>query len=343
MDPGGREGLTFVERLRASPVTWSLAAINVAVFAANLWLGDALLAVGMVEPVHVWQGQYWRLFTYMFLHLGWLHLAWNTYASIGWCAAIERALGPRRFLTVYLSSGVAGGAASTVLLSNPSAGASGALFGIVGAALVVRRRELPSFAAAFSDRVTRNILINIALWTAIGFTALRMNHRAHFGGLATGVLVTWVFTSPDRARGWPPFTIGFLALLACATRPWTLVRGGGAPVTPSAEEARADALVGQCERGDRAACHAYALVMPAYAGDTTREMEPLCDLGDQDACAAYGWALLNGRPGVPREEARGTKMIVQACAKGSAWACAMKPGAPLPLPSSSARAPLPPH
>jgi rhomboid protease GluP len=332
MVPGAPEGLTFAARLRASPVTWSLAAINVAVFAANLWLGDALLAAGMVEPVHVWRGQYWRLFTYMFLHLGWIHLAWNTSASIGWCAAIERALGPRRFLAVYVSSGVAGGAASTVLLSNPSAGASGALFGVVGAALVVRRRELPSFAAALSDRFTRGILLNIALWTAIGFTALRMNHRAHFGGLVVGALVTWIFTSSNRARPWPPFALGFLALLVFATRPWTLVRGGKAPAPPSAEEARAKAFFGQCERGDIASCHAYALILPDYVGDTTREMEPLCEMGDQDACAAYGWALLNGRPGVPREEARGTARIAEACAKGSAWACAMKPGAPLPLP-----------
>jgi rhomboid protease GluP len=87
----------------------------------------------------------------MFLHVGWIHLLWNTYASIGWCTAIERAMGKRRFLFLYLASGVGAGCVSLVgsMIFGPkvSAGASGAMFGIIGATLAIRRQRLTARAS----------------------------------------------------------------------------------------------------------------------------------------------------------------------------------------------------
>lgn len=224
---------TVADRLKAAPITFGLAAINVAVFAWAESTGtttdtSTLLRFGAMEPLHVWSGEYWRLATCMFLHIGWMHLLWNTYASVGWCAAVERVLGRGRFLFVYLASGLAGGCASSVasLLfdARVSAGASGAMFGIVGATLAIRRWQLGSFAAFKSDRGVRSTFVNIAIWTAIGLTALRMDNAAHFGGLVAGALATWFLIKRSRAS-WFAFAIAYAALFAVAVRPWWTPKG----------------------------------------------------------------------------------------------------------------------
>src|SRR5262245_28347295 len=106
-----REKPTLVDQIRVAPITFALIAVNVVVF---LWAEShggttsigVLLTFGASERLHVWSGEYWRLITPMFLHIGWPHLLWNAYASIGWCVDVERALGKRRFLAVYLASGI---------------------------------------------------------------------------------------------------------------------------------------------------------------------------------------------------------------------------------------------
>src|SRR6478672_1717596 len=93
----------LIDRLKASPITFAILVINVAWF---LWAehhgstetNAVLLRFGAVEPIHVWTGEYWRVASYMFLHIGWVHLLWNSYAGFSICAGVERALGQRRFL-----------------------------------------------------------------------------------------------------------------------------------------------------------------------------------------------------------------------------------------------------
>ncbi len=222
-------------RLRASPVTFALLAVNVGAF---LWVwrhGGAadmgtLLRYGANEPLHVWAGEYWRVASYMFLHGGWLHLAMNTYVSVGWSTSLERALRKKRFLFVYFASGIAGGCASVVSswIFGPhlSVGASGALFGIIGAVLALRRRQLGSFAAFFADKGIRSLLLQIGIWTAIGLTpALHLDNAAHFGGLLTGFAATWLLTSPTPRSGWLAFAAAFGALFIVAARPWWTPEG----------------------------------------------------------------------------------------------------------------------
>jgi membrane associated rhomboid family serine protease len=338
-------------RAQLQPVTLALLAINTAVFLVAEAHGSTtkaatLLRFGAVEPHHVWAGEYWRLATYMFLHIGWAHFLWNSYASFGWCVSVERELGHARFLVVYLLSGLAGGAASTVTDYAVSAGASGAMFGIVGATLALRRRQLPSFAAAWTDPPTRATLVNIGIWTVIGLTAMPMNNRAHAGGLVAGALATWSFVGPVplRPRLWAAYTVLFASLLVAATRPW--LHGTQAALPAGPDEAAMDAALAahqaacekatESESGYLAPCYAAEIVMPDYVGDTTRDLEPACDGGDQDACAAWGWSIAHGRPGVARDERRGAALLQDACTKGSAWACALARGA-------SPLAPIPPR
>jgi rhomboid protease GluP len=317
-----------MDRIRRAPITFALAAINTAVFLFVEWHGSStdaatLLRFGAVEPAHVWAGEVWRLATYMFLHVGWVHFLWNTYASFGVCMPVERELGQRRFLAVYLLSGIAGGAASTLSAYPVSAGASGAMFGIVGATLAIQARRHPSIRAALADPTARATLSSIALWTLIGMTALPMNNRAHFGGLVAGAIATWIFVRRQTWL-WALYGVAYALLLFVATKPW--LRGLQTPQIP-VDEAKGAQLVDACERGNRAACHAFTITLPANVGDTTRELEPMCtSFGDQDACAAWGWTLVHGRAGVSPDPARGAAILRDACSKGSTWGCALADG-----------------
>jgi hypothetical protein len=105
-----------------------------------------------------------------------------------------------------------------------SAGASGAMFGMVGATLAIRGRQLGSFREFTRDRGVRATFGNIALWTAIGIFAMPMNHYAHFGGLLFGALGTWVaIARPPRLPKWIAFAVLFGGLV---------VAGAAAPTTP---------------------------------------------------------------------------------------------------------------
>jgi len=293
------------------------------VFVVDWRMGNVLVERGLVEPHAVWSGEYWRLASYMVFHGGWIHLLMNCAMSIGLMSGIEAALGKRRFLIAYVLSGLAGGMASTVVSYAPSVGASGAIFGIVGAMLALRWRQLGSVKAITADKPTRSILLQIAVWTVIGMQ-LHFNNRAHFGGMITGAVVAWIMTAPRlRREMWVAFTIAFLALTVFATKPW--MRGEKQPARDV--WAIEDPLLAKCQAGMTAACYAFELSMPENVGDTTRELEPKCTAGDQDACGAWGWALAHGRPGVPRDEARGATVMKDACAKGSAWSCGLAKGA----------------
>lgn len=214
------------ERIRSSPITFALAAINVALFiwaetSGSTTQTGTLLRFGAVERLHVASGEYWRLATSMFLHVGWIHLLWNTYASVGWCTVVEKVLGKTRFLAVYLLSGIGGACASALFHRVTSAGASGAMFGIIGATLVLRYRVLGDLKVFVSDRFVRSNVMNMAIWTAIGLTAVNMDNFAHGGGLVVGALATIAATAaPARRRiGWAGAVAFVVALVAFAARP----------------------------------------------------------------------------------------------------------------------------
>ncbi len=224
--PSPVQAPSFKESVRRAPLTFVLAAINVLVL---LWAERSgsttteatLLQFGAVERIHVWAGEPWRLVTCMFLHVGWIHLVWNTYASVGWCVGVERAIGSRRFVLLYLLSGVGAACASVIFQDRVSAGASGAMFGVVGLTLVLRRRMLENWDAFFSDRAVRSTLINIGLWTVLGLTALPMDNYAHGGGLVVGALGAWILTERRASRStWLGFAAALSLLVVGALRPW---------------------------------------------------------------------------------------------------------------------------
>ncbi len=147
----------------------------------------------------VWKGEYWRLFTSMFLHIGALHLVWNLAMGFTWTAPFERLVGPYRFAFIYLMSGLAGSAASVIGHDAVSAGASGALFGIIGGSIVVHHRVLGSWAALWARPEQRRNLLMIAVWLAIG-PVMGFDSFAHGAGMLAGAALTWTMAPLNRGN-----------------------------------------------------------------------------------------------------------------------------------------------
>jgi rhomboid protease GluP len=214
------------DRVRVAPVTIVIAVVNLCVFLiAERWGSTldtvTLLRFGATERTLVSLGEWWRIGTSMFLHIGWIHLLWNTYASFGWCAPVERALGAPRFLTVYLLSGIGGGCASALCHEAVAAGASGACFGIIGATLVLVRRRASSWGTFFKLPGVRSTLVSAGIWTVIGVTMVNMDNFAHGGGFVTGVVVTAMVTSQRKVLRSPLLALPIAAaLFVVGARPW---------------------------------------------------------------------------------------------------------------------------
>jgi len=144
-------------------------------------------------PAAVHHGEWYRLITSAFLHANIGHIAFNMFALAIVGPAIEAELGRIRFIALYLVSAL-GGSLGSYLLSDPlqlSLGASGAIFGLMGAYFVIARRR-----GWDSSAILGLILINLL----IGFTSTGISWQAHIGGLVVGSVVGLAMTR--SGRGW---------------------------------------------------------------------------------------------------------------------------------------------
>lgn len=155
---------------------------------ASLGLGQL---PGGNEVIGIAAGENWRLFTAMFLHVGIFHLLMNGYALFIFGNVIEGEQGRARFVIAFLVTGLAASAVSYAFGDPfvPSAGASGAIFGLFGVFLghAWRRRDL----AFYAQRV-RSAMTLIVLNAIIGFTVPGIDWRAHAGGLVAGIVIGYL-------------------------------------------------------------------------------------------------------------------------------------------------------
>jgi rhomboid protease GluP len=168
--------------------------------------GDYFFNFGGMSSPLVIMGQYWRLITPVFLHLGVAHIAVNMYSLYVLGPGLERQYGHGRFLALYLLAGFAGNALSFFFLpaNVSSAGASTALFGLIGAegVFVYQNRK---FFGNRSGAILRNILFIAGINLLFGFyTAIphpantiipTIDNWGHIGGLLGGLLFAW-FAGP---------------------------------------------------------------------------------------------------------------------------------------------------
>jgi membrane associated rhomboid family serine protease len=212
-------GQRVVDRSKAfdlvAPVTRALIGINVAVYVAELLSGSGvngdrgwIFEHGVLFGPLVQSGDWWRLITSAFMHYGPIHLAMNMY-GLYWAGTIlERAIGHWRFLLLYLVSGLMGSAgvmAKDALSSGiPSVtlGASGALFGVLGALFVLERRGHLSTGGQIAGLIVINLVFTFAF-------ARFISVGGHIGGLIGGIVAMFLLLT-FRSRA----ALGTAALVA---------------------------------------------------------------------------------------------------------------------------------
>ena len=207
-----RRGGTRSVALGTRPTaTFVLLGIIVAVYLGQLLTGGFLTQLFLYWPP-LTALEPWRMLTTMFVHSGSsvFHILFNGYSLFILGTLVERLIGPSRFVTLFLFSGL-GGSVLVLLLSPTSAvvGASGAIFGLFGALFVIQR----SFGGANAQ-----LLIVLGLNLVMGFIVPGISWQAHIGGLITGAVVANIMVKtrgeePRRQRqGLALVALGLVAL-----------------------------------------------------------------------------------------------------------------------------------
>jgi len=188
-------------------VTRSIIAFCIGVYllAWVTYLNAAITQFGM-SPIDVATGQWWRLLTATFLHASVMHILFNMYALLVLGASLERVIGGLRFATIYFMSALGGSVAALWFsgLDTISVGASGAVFGLMTATIVVGRRMRID---------TSQILFWLGLNVVLGFFAPDIDWRAHLGGAVVGAITAYALIGSARTAQKPTarwLTVGLI-------------------------------------------------------------------------------------------------------------------------------------
>jgi membrane associated rhomboid family serine protease len=188
-------------------ITFGLIGANFVMFTLQLMFWDLFMKIFALTPTMALGGAWWQFITYMFLHGGPMHIILNMFMLFIFGEVMEQALGEVRYLTLYLVSGL-GSAMTYILLmgvtTDSMIGASGAVFGILAAyGLMFPKNKiwvpipfivpLPAFTV---------VILLAVLEFALGFLGLEpgIANFGHFGGIVTGILITWYWKKTSRPR-----------------------------------------------------------------------------------------------------------------------------------------------
>jgi membrane associated rhomboid family serine protease len=194
---------------RVNAVTMALIAINVLVYLAELAAGGGVQGTGNWIYDHgvlvadaqygdgslagVSHGEWWRLITSMFLHYGPLHLGLNMVSLYFAGSILEQVIGRWRYVLLYLVSGLAGAAGALYWTPHGlTVGASGAIFGVLGALLVLERRGNIATGGQVAGLIVLNLVITLAYRSSISV-------GGHIGGLIGGLLLMIAFVRFPRS------------------------------------------------------------------------------------------------------------------------------------------------
>ena len=187
-------------------VTRAILITCVSIFALSLLMGGFALAYGMI-PIAIAQGEWWRLLTSTLLHGSILHLLFNMYALYWLGPQLERSLGHIRFAALYVLSALGGSVASYWFsdLRTVSVGASGAIFGLITATIVIGREMRTDVS---------QLVVLLGINVVIGFLQPGIDWRAHFGGAITGAAVAFIYTKGTRLNRDQVHRTGLAAIFA---------------------------------------------------------------------------------------------------------------------------------
>ena len=144
---------------------------------------------GAIVPSLIWgAGEYYRLITAMFVHFGWAHLFFNVAGLLIFGTRVEKYYGKAAFLAIYIFSGFMASVASLLLTRGFSAGASGAVYGLIGAAFIYTR-YLKKSMDVINSQV---ILVYIVMGMGMSFVMPGIDYFGHIGGLLAGIIIGYV-------------------------------------------------------------------------------------------------------------------------------------------------------
>jgi len=174
---------------------------------ASVESGVALIRMGALYLPAIRDGDYWRLGSYAFLHIGWLHIAANCWSLWILLPQLELAFGSNLALGFFSATSIAGGAASVgwaVLRGHDellAAGASGGVMGLFGAALAFAWRTRHRFSPAARRVLMRQLILNLLINVYIAFS-FPVDNAAHLGGLFFGFILGTLAPQGSLPRGW---------------------------------------------------------------------------------------------------------------------------------------------
>lgn len=188
-----------LERIFQGPLNWVnllMVALNIVVFIVAEFFGDTenaayMLRIGAAYTPWILGGEWYRLFTSMFLHFGIGHLFNNMVLLLFLGDMLEEMVGKWRYLLIYLGGGLIGNILSMYLQTKTgdmsiSAGASGAVFAVIGGILIV----LIKHKGRIENMTAKRVLFVIVLSIYHGFQTTGVDNAAHIGGVAGGILLT---------------------------------------------------------------------------------------------------------------------------------------------------------
>jgi len=209
---------------RRPTYTYVFFALNILVFLLMALAGGStneptLMSFGVKSNAEIARGQWWRLVTPIFIHIGLLHLFFNSYALWIVGPQVEKLYGGARFVILYVVTGIAGVYGSYAYHPNTiSAGASGAIFGLFGVLLTFGIRYRNSIPPFFKRAVGTGVLPVIVINLIIGFTIPAIDNSAHISGLLAGAALAAVipFQKPgdESNTGFRSIQIALLSLIA---------------------------------------------------------------------------------------------------------------------------------
>jgi membrane associated rhomboid family serine protease len=226
-----RQGAGRRIAIRGLSVTRAIMAITIVAFIVEVSLAGAgslmagpspqkLVDLGGAFPPAIASGEWWRLFSPMLLHIGLLHLALNMYALYLFGPQVERDFGKTTLIVIYLVAGFAGNVAEYAFgpVISVGAGASGAIFGLLGAFLAYYYRRRHTAVGRFNVQWVWQILIlNVVLTFAIS----GIGYLAHLGGFVAGIALGAAFDRGSiRQRSLPWAATVALVVLGIALVMW---------------------------------------------------------------------------------------------------------------------------
>lgn len=175
-------------------VTYLIIAVNIIMFLISVYFSNNIMDInnnvleimGAKDNTLILNGQYYRLFTSMFLHGGLIHISMNMYSLYILGKIVEKFYGRIKYIFIYFVSGICASILSFIMTPQMSVGASGAIFGMLGATFVMAYKLKDQIGKDFLKNIIFVIIANIAMSMAVP----NIDLYAHLGGLVSGTILS---------------------------------------------------------------------------------------------------------------------------------------------------------